>query len=319
MNALIPVAATLPALPVEHAAALAKHAHDARGALAGNTLRALKADSGVFTSWCAEQGVPALPADPDTVAAFIDAMASTRAPATLRRYLATIAHLHRAAQLPDPCKAEAPRLALKRAARSKGTRQRQAAAITRQVADKMIDATGTRPIDCRDRALLLVMRDLLARRSEIVALDVADITMNDDGTATALIRRGKTDQTGQGAVRLIGPGATAALKAWLAVAKIEAGPVFVSLTRGGAVRDRLPAGDVARILKRMATRANVEHAANISGHSARVGMAQDLTAHGCELAAVMQAGRWATPAMPARYAEHLQARRGAVAVFYGLR
>ena len=54
----------------------------------------------------------------------------------------------------------------------------------------------------------------------------------------------------------------------------------------------------------------------VSGHSARVGMAQDLTAFGAELPEVMQAGCWKSPTMPARYAEKLPAKRGAVANFY---
>jgi hypothetical protein len=45
-------------------------------------------------------------------------------------------------------------------------------------------------------------------------------------------------------------------------------------------------------------------------------MAQDLVAFGADLPAVMQAGRWQTPAMPARYAERLLATRNAVAQFH---
>ena len=45
-------------------------------------------------------------------------------------------------------------------------------------------------------------------------------------------------------------------------------------------------------------------------------MAQDLVAAGLDLPAVMQAGRWATAAMPARYAERLLAGRGAVAQYH---
>ena len=52
----------------------------------------------------------------------------------------------------------------------------------------------------------------------------------------------------------------------------------------------------------------------LSGHSGRVGMAQDLVASGAGIAAVMQAGRWATPREVARYARRLAAGRGAVAV-----
>jgi hypothetical protein len=43
---------------------------------------------------------------------------------------------------------------------------------------------------------------------------------------------------------------------------------------------------------------------------------QDLVAAGADLAAVMQAGRWKTPTMPARYNEHLLAAKGAVAQYY---
>jgi len=50
-----------------------------------------------------------------------------------------------------------------------------------------------------------------------------------------------------------------------------------------------------------------------------VGMAQDLAASGCDLPSLMQAGRWSTATMPSRYTEALEARRGAVARFYGLR
>lgn len=83
-------------------------------------------------------------------------------------------------------------------------------------------------------------------------------------------------------------------------------------------RTALAGGQVSRILKRLAQQAGLEPS-TISGHSVRVGMAQDLVANGADLPAVMQAGRWATPAMPARYAERLLARRGAVARMQGQR
>lgn len=307
-----------PSLPVAAADALARHAHAARGALAENTVRALRSDSAIYTAWCVEQELVALPGTPDTVAAFVDSQ--DKAPATVRRYVASISHLHRAAELADPTKAEAVKLALRRMSRAKGTRQRQASGITKHVVVAMLDALQDSVKDARDRALLLVGRDLLARRSELVALNVGDIEYSDDGTATALIRRSKTDQEGQGAVRLLGPGATAAVRLWLSKrGELDRdAPLFVALSRAGTPGERLTAGDVPRILKTLATRAKLPDA-DISGHSCRIGMAQDLTAAGCDLAAIMQAGRWKSPTMPARYSERLEAKRGAVAQFYGLR
>ena len=56
---------------------------------------------------------------------------------------------------------------------------------------------------------------------------------------------------------------------------------------------------------------------NFSGHSARVGMARDRAAYGVELPALMTAGRWTSPTMPARYTRGELAGRGAVARNYG--
>src|SRR4051812_26569490 len=53
------------------------------------------------------------------------------------------------------------------------------------------------------------MRDLLARRGEVIALTVADLDFVPDGSATALIRRSKADQADRGQVRWTSPRAVA--------------------------------------------------------------------------------------------------------------
>ena len=70
---------------------------DARGAFSRHTVRALKADLYAFASWCAERGLSPLPALARTVAAYVEAMAAVRAPATVRRYVFSIVTVHRAA------------------------------------------------------------------------------------------------------------------------------------------------------------------------------------------------------------------------------
>ena len=54
-------------------------------------------------------------------------------------------------------------------------------------------------------------------------------------------------------------------------------------------------------------------AAGLSGHSTRVGAAQDMVAAGIELPAILQAGRWKSTAMVNRYGERLLARRSGAA------
>ena len=53
-----------------------------------------------------------------------------------------------------------------------------------------------------------------------------------------------------------------------------------------------------------------------TGHSGRVGMAQDLATTGVELLALMTAGRWKSSRMPARYTERQAAGWGTVARYY---
>ena len=92
------------------------------------------------------------------------------------------------------------------------------------------------------------------------------------------------------------------------------GRLFRSLARG-AVGDALDASQVPRIFKAMAERAGLpgEVVAHISGHSTRVGAAQDMVAGGIPMAAILHAGRWKTTAMVNRYGERLLARRSGAA------
>jgi integrase len=52
----------------------------------------------------------------------------------------------------------------------------------------------------RERAMLCVAYETLARRGELVALELRDIEFWPNGTGQALIRRGKTDAEGRGRV-----------------------------------------------------------------------------------------------------------------------
>ncbi|MBF0382554.1 MAG: site-specific integrase [Magnetococcales bacterium] len=74
------------------------------GAFSENTVKAIRADSKKFSSWCFERGLSSLPAEPETVRSYVDWGAENYKPATVKRHLVSIAHLHRAADLTDPTK-----------------------------------------------------------------------------------------------------------------------------------------------------------------------------------------------------------------------
>lgn len=315
------------------AARLARIGRRYEQSVAPATLRALRTDVRRWTAWCRAEAPrrATLPARPEDLAAFVDAHADRWAPATLRRCLASLARVHRVLALADPTKDEEVRVAMQGAARRRAAagqgRQRQAAGLTAPVLAALLATLGDRLIDARDRALLLVARDLLARRSELAALRVEDLAPADGGGATVLIARSKTDQEGQGSYLYLGPATWAAVAAWRAAAGAALGaPLTGALFRavhvtgrvGGAlhptnVHDRIRA--LARRAAPRLRRLGVDPEA-VSGHSARVGMAQDLVAAGFDLAAVMQAGRWRSSAMVARYTERLRVAQGAVAQYH---
>lgn len=326
LAALVPFAAALPPgleLLIER---LEQHARAARGAFADNTVRALAADSRIFAAWCRGAGRAMLPATPETVAAFIDAQGETKARATVERYRSSIAALHRAAGLQNPCADEIVRLAVKRMNRAKGRRQTQAEPLNRTSIARMLEVKtpgrlhrrvteakrDTPLIALRNAALVAVAYDTLLRRSELVSLYIGDLQKGADGAGTVLVRRSKADQEGEGAIKYLALDTMEHIDAWLTAAQLTSGPLFRPLTKGGRVGEAaLGAGEVARVFRDLATAAGLKLARLPSGHSTRVGATQDMFAAGFELLEVMQAGSWKTPAMPARYGERLRAQRGA--------
>src|SRR5271157_5966572 len=188
----------------------------AEGAYSANTLRAQKADGAIFQVFCEGRSESFLPADPATIRAFIEhEVKAGKKPATVRRYIATIGRAHVGAGLLNPCSSEAVRLGLKKMGRDTSARQAQARALGWNEIKDFIGSAGKGLRADRERALLCVAYETLARRGELVALEVKDIDFHPDGTGIALIRRGKTDAEGQGRVAYLSRETVKWLKIWL--------------------------------------------------------------------------------------------------------
>ncbi|MYD69550.1 MAG: tyrosine-type recombinase/integrase [Acidobacteria bacterium] len=294
---------------------LAAYFEAARGAFSRNTERALRSDLQIFASWCRRHFRAAFPADAAAVVAFIDEMARVKTPATVRRYVSSIATSHKALRQPNPVDSAAVRFALKRMHRCRGRRQAQVLGLTWPLRNRLIEAGGDRLIDARDRALLAVGYDTLLRRTELVSLQVLDVLEEIDGTATLLVRSGKTDPDGRGATLYLARDTVQFVKTWLELAGVDGGRLFRSVRKDGTVGEKLDASQVPRIYKRMARRAGLpgDVADALAGHSTRVGAVQDMIACGIELPAILQSGRWKTTRMVQRYGERLLARRSGAA------
>jgi integrase len=248
-----------------------------------------------------------------------------RRPATVRRYLSTIAVAHRVAKLLNPIQDELVSLELRRLDQAVSVRQRQAKALGWEQIKRFLETAGESLPATRERALICVAYDTMARRSELIALDVDDVQELPDGTGRALIRRSKTDQAGEGNTAYLARTTIRYLDDWLKAAVISEGALFRRVIgrgtakdlpeRTGRIGERLSVDGVAQAFKRVGKWIGMpaEDVAQVSGHSIRVGATQDLLALNIDLASVMQAGRWKTNRMPTRYGEHVLAARGGMA------
>jgi site-specific recombinase XerD len=288
----------------------------AEGAYSKNTQRAQRADGAIFQGFCEAKGLAFFPATPTTIRVFIEhCVSEQKKPATIRRYVATIARAHIAAGISSPCASEPVRLALKEMGRVTTSRQRQALALGWKEIKEFIESAGEGLRADRERALLCVAYDTMARRSELVAFNVEDVEFMPNGSGTMLIRRSKSDQAGEGAKAYLSQETVKWLQIWLDSAAIEDGAIFRRLVGRDRVGERLHADIVADIYKRVARWVGMaaKQVNQVSGHSVRVGAAQDLLALNIDLASIMQAGRWKSSRMPMRYGEQVLAARGGMA------
>ncbi len=297
-------------------ASLADWSSMARGAFAANTIRAWKADWEIFGEFCRTYRVESLPAEPQTVRDFVfECVATGKKPATVRRYVSTIGRAHRAANLRDPTSTEAVKMALKEMGRSVAARQRQARGLVWAEIALFLSVEPRNLRDIRDRALVAVAYDTMCRREELVNLRIEDIEGAGDGSGSVLIRRSKTDTVGEGATAYLSPLTVRLVAAWLEASQLKSGPLFARVVGRDGIGDALTAQIVTAVLRKVGQWVGLpaEEWRRISGHSARVGAAQDLLALNIDMASVMQAGRWRDTRMPMRYGEKVLASRGAMA------
>ena len=307
-----PVSATPPSVLAER---LRQFEKAAGGAYSRHTERALRADIERFTDWCARESRCALPARADTVVDFIDAMSRTLAPGTVRRLVSSLCTVHRAAGIQSPLEHTAVQLALKRMHRRKGRRQKQVQGLTWALRERLIGAAGDRLIDRRNCAMVALAYDTLVRRSELVALQVTDLLVETGGTASVLLRRSKTDASGEGKLVYLHRDSLKLVQAWVRAARLCHGALFRSVAKDGGLGQTLDPSQVPRIYRRMGRVAGLpdEIVRGLSGHSPRVGAVQDMIASGIGMPAILQAGRWKSTAMVYRYGEQLLAQRSGAA------
>ena len=253
-------------------------------ARSANTIRAYQNDWSHFSSWCNASGLQALPALPRTAALYLAAHKDHYAMATLNRRLSAIAAAHRMADHPFDTRCREIALVMDGLRRTKTIRQRQVMALTTPLLKRALGTTSESLAERRNRSLALLGMAGALRRSEIVALEVSDITSSAEGIRI-VIRRSKGDQFGEGQVIAITRTNSelcpvANLEAYLRQAAITEGRVFRAIDRHGNLKTSMTDQSVALIVKKLAGRAGLE--GEYSGHSLRAGFATQAAKNGVE-------------------------------------
>jgi site-specific recombinase XerD len=289
--------------------ALVQRAEDfVRAAKAPATLRAYRSDWAHFEAWCQTHQLPALPAEPATVALYITDLAGCRAAGTITRRLTSITKAHQSAGLDTPATTRhlAVSETLKGIRRTIGTAQKCKAPLLTKDLTKIVEHLPSGLIGVRDRALLLIGYAGGFRRSEIANLAIEDANFSEDGLVI-ILRHSKTDQEGQGRKIAIPQGAhpdtcpVRSLREWIFAAGMETGSLFRRVSRHGKIgQGSLNKDSIGLIVKRAAKRAGYDPS-TLAGHSLRAGLATQAALNGATELTIMKQTGHRSLAMLRRY------------------
>lgn len=136
--------------------------------------------------------------------------------------------------------------------------------------------------------------------------DIKTNLKNGVETYSILLRKSKTDQDSTGKWLHLSQRAHTALKEWMKKLPKDQEMLFCGLNRALDTSSQIGVGQINRIYKKLAKEAGLDESEikSISGHSMRVGAAQDLLNSGASMPIIMQRGRWSKTDTVMRYVEN---------------
>ena len=135
------------------------------------------------------------------------------------------------------------------------------------------------------------------QRSELVSLKIEDIELNQTNNYTEMkirLRKSKTDQELHGRWIQTSDRSAVAITTWVNQVNLDGGYLFRGINNSIDIANELQRSQINRICKRFVKAANLPNKIieRISGHSMRVGVAQDLLKSGASMPMIMNKGRW---------------------------
>lgn len=255
-----------------------------------------------------------------------------RASSTISTHASLISMLHRNAGVTPPNVSPLIYRVMKKINRvAVLTGERAGQALPFRLADlDVIDdcwAGSIRLQEVRNLAFLHVAYSTLLRISEISRIRVRDISRAEDGRIILDVSHTKTIVMTGGLIKALSAFSSQRVDAWLKISGLSGEPDAFLFCRVHRSNKALPSEhqtlsrpaieDIFRKAWQIAGQtgsvsANKNRYRRWSGHSARVGAAQDMTRNGYPVAQIMQEGTWKKPETLMRYIRNVDAHEGAM-------
>lgn len=264
---------------------------------AKNSIIAYQRDWNDFESYCKENGFNPLPASPETLSSYINNLSLKCKYSTITRRIFSIGKKHRDSNYYPPNTHPIAKETIKMIKERIGTEKNRKNPLLNDDLKLILQCLPEGLKGIRDRCLLLIGFCGGLRRSEIVALNMDDIEVTENGLMVT-IRHSKTDQTGEG--QSIGipygsnPGTcpVRSYQAWIEASKITEGAIFRAMNRHGSIiNDRLSDRAVSALIKGYARITGLD-LSKYSGSSLRAGMATQAAMNGENIFLIQKQGRW---------------------------
>jgi len=261
---------------------------------ANNTLRAYQSDFRDFTAFCSKNGFSSMPTQPKILALYITHLSKSSKFSTLKRRIASISVIHKLKGHYLDTKHPIIMENLHGIKRTLGSRQKAKKPILINDLKLIINVIDKEKI--RDKALILIGFAGGFRRSELVNIYYEDVEFVPEGVKI-LIKRSKTDQSGEGAIKAIPYFDNQEFCPVIALKNYINNKFTNNFERRiFEISDK----SVALIIKRYADKAGLD-SSRYAGHSLRSGFATSAAEFGAEERNIMAMTGHKTTQMVRRY------------------
>ncbi|WP_121614457.1 site-specific integrase [Mesobacillus foraminis] len=255
-----------------------------------NTQKSYAADWKHFTEWCKVNNRNPLPASAGTLCLYLSDLAETHKYSTLRRRISSINMVHKFKRHLPPSQHIEVQALLEGIKRENGTQHEPKRALMLQVIPDLMNKIDiTTLIGLRDKAILLLGFALASPRSELVAINIEDLEVNDFGMDVRIQdTKTKQDDLIKGVVFTHNEFCPVkATQEWIKAGGFTSGALFRAIDRHGNVKDRLSDQSISLILKKYIGELGLD-VNDFAGHSLRSGLSTSAAMMGMTEIAIMK-------------------------------